>query len=54
MTTTRLVKEILQLTVYKVVSPLRVETRRTDRRAAEQDVHILKDIVRRSAWIEEE
>ncbi len=54
MATTRLVKEILQLTTYKVVSALQVETRRTDRRAAEADVQILKDIVRRHAWIEEE
>lgn len=54
MATTQLARNLLQLTKYKVVSALRVETIRTDKRAAEADVRILKDIVRRHAWIEEE
>lgn len=53
MATTRLVTNILQLTKYIVISPLGVETTRTDKKAAEHDVQILKDIVRRNAWIEE-
>jgi hypothetical protein len=31
-----------------------VETRRTDKKAAENDVQILKEIVRRHAWIQEQ
>ena len=53
MATTQMVREILQLTKYNVVSALGVETTRTDKKAAEADVHIFKDIIRRHTWIEE-
>lgn len=42
------------MTKYRVISERRVETIRTDKRAAESDVRLLRDIVRRKAWIEEE
>lgn len=54
MATAKLAPNLLQLTKYRVVSNLQTETIRTDRRAAQADVQILKDIVRRHAWIEEE
>lgn len=38
---------------YYVMSDNGMETIRTDKRAAEADVRLLKDIVRRNAWIEE-
>lgn len=38
---------------YYVISEQGIEVIRTDRRAAEADVRLLRDIVRRKAWIEE-
>lgn len=38
---------------YYVMSDNGIETIRTDKRAAQDDVKLLKDIVRRNAWIEE-
>lgn len=37
-----------------LVSREQVETRRTDRKAAEEDVGIIQDIFHRKAWIQEE
>ena len=52
MATTKLVDELLRLTKYRVISDRGVETIRTDKRAAQQDIGLLKDIMRRHAWIE--
>lgn len=42
------------LAAYVVMSERGVETRRTDKKVAEEDCQLIREILRRAAWIEGE